>query len=673
MYVRVMWMKVEKVRVRNFRSYRDSGELILDGKITTMIGKNESGKTNFLKSLESLNADYEYSSDDLCYYSEEGRKPDESIEMVTVWFATDAEDRKKLRVIWGSLARAKKIRMTKYFDDHYKFQVEDPNIALPEPVVKMREDLKERIEGQIEDLSDKIEKHGIRYAVSADNEPKFKEIVQSFLSTDFSDPVAISKELNAFIVSLENLPNQDTPILEDIEVSIEKIREIVTESTETLKFGEKILEIIPNFVYFDAIDLLENSVNTTDFLKSRKKFKTFRRLAELANLNVEKLVSGKVFDRRFATEEASTTITGMVNKSWTQEKVEVKIGIDAKDLYVYVLDESGGHDPPSKRSDGFQWFLSFYINFMSGSKGEFKNTVLLLDNPGVYLHPSGQKDLLQTLEEIAETNQIVFTTHSPFLIDRKRLGRVRIVLKGGLREGTIIKEKFHPSNFDALEPIRASIGMTLGDALFGTKKNLVVEGYSDNLILEAISAFCKRIGKSHLGSKIAIVAVGSADRIPYYALLLSKENLPHVIVLDNDTKGRRVRKLLLKDYGIEEEVIVTLDDVDPERLKGIDLEIEDLVDPAFYNRAVNESYEEILQGKSEEPIATEELDASLTKQTKKYERLFRDRKLGGFDKVLVAKQMYNIISDKKCTPGSVGKETLENFGKLFEIVNEKLK
>jgi len=664
-------MKIEKVRVRNFRSYKDSGEVRLDEKMLTMIGKNESGKTNFLKALESLNVDYEYSSRDLCYYSEERKKPAENIEMITVWFATDDEDKKRLKEIFESLVKTKKIRITKCFDNHYDVKIEEPSISLPKPTVM--EDLKEEVERLIETLSTKIQEHAERRPPFATNIEKFEDIVNDFISTDFSDLEAVIEGFHMFSHSLTDLPDKDKAIQEDVAATTEEIQKIIAEASETSTIEEKILEVIPNFVYFDAVDLLEDAVNTTDFLKSKAKYKTFRHLAELANLDVEKLASGKVFDRRFATEEASATITGMVNKSWTQEKVEVKIGIDAKDLYVYVLDESGGHDPPSERSDGFQWFLSFYINFTAGSEGEFMNTILLLDNPGVYLHPSGQKDLLQTLEEIAKNNQVVFTTHSPFLIDRKHLGRVRIVLKGGLREGTTIKEKFHPSNFDALEPIRAAIGMTLGDALFGTKKNLVVEGYSDNLILEATSRFCKRIGKSHLGTKISIVSVGSADRIPYYALLLSKENLSHAIVLDNDTKGRRVRKSLIKEYGIEEEVIIMLDEIDPERLGSMDLEIEDLVDPAFYNRAVNEAYEEILQGKGRKQITMDELDVSLTKQTKKYERLFRDKKLGGFDKVLVAKQIYNILIDKKCTPESVGKETLENFEQLSRIINQKLK
>ena len=667
-------MKIEKVRVRNFLSYKDSGEVELDKRITAMIGKNESGKTNFLKALESLNVQYKYSPEDLCYYSEEREKPLESIEMVTVWFAVENEDRKKLKEIWEKVARAKRIRITKCFDSEYYVEIEEPKIDLPEPRVKLKKGFREEVESQIDTLTEKIGAHAKRYAPFADSRSMYEEIVTSFLSTDFADLDSLNEGFAVFSAKLEGLPNQDNAIQEDIDDSLKELGATIEESTETVTYEDKILEIMPNFIYFDSmLDLLDNTVNISEFSRAKKKYKTFRRLTELANLDVERLATGEVFDRRFATEEASATITGLVNESWTQEKVEVKIGIDARDLYVYVLDESGGHDPPRKRSDGFQWFLSFYINFMAGSRGEFKNTILLLDNPGVYLHPSGQKDLLHTLEEIAKTNQIVFTTHSPFLIDRKHLNRVRIVSKSGLREGSIIKEKFHVSDFDALQPIRAAIGMTLGDALFGTKKNLIVEGYSDNLILEAMSGFCKRINKNHLGPKVSIVSVGSADRIPYYALLLSKEDLSYAVILDNDTKGRRVKKLLIEEYGIEKERIVTLDNIDPQTLKGIDLEIEDLVDSALYNRAVNEAYEEILKSKNLPQIDLKDLDATIIKQTKKYERFFRDRKLGGFDKILVAKQMYNILHDKECKPENVEKQTLNKFEKLFQIANQKLK
>jgi len=334
------------------------------------------------------------------------------------------------------------------------------------------------------------------------------------------------------------------------------------------------------------------------------------------------------------------------------------------------LYEKGGHDPPSKRSDGFQWFLAFYINFMTGSKGMFRNTVLLLDNPGVYLHPSGQRDLLKTLENIAKNNQIVFTTHSPFLVDRKNLRRIRLVLKKGYRKGTKIEEKLHHSNYDTLEPIRAAIGMSLSDTLFPFKNDLLVEGYSDTLILEAMSLFCERIEKSPLKPEISVIHAGT-DRIPFFSLFFEKEGIPYAILLDNDTEGRRVEKQLIDEYGIGKNIIIRLDAITPDEAKNIDVEIEDLIDPPLYNRAVNEAYSRIFERKKVEGIKIEDLETSINKQTKKYMKFFRDKKLGGFDKIMVAKQIYNILGDKNCTEEDVGMETLESFNKLLQLINTK--
>ena len=663
-------LQIEKVRVCNFLSYKDSGEVNLDKFITTMIGKNESGKTNFLKALESLNLSYEYSDDDFCYFSSDiEEKENSEIAMVTAWFKTDNEDKERLKKIHGWLSQVERIRVTKFFDDHYEISVEQPKTNI---MLSIAKEVKVKLSNELNALSEKFESHYPRHPPFANNRSKYETTVKKLLSEDFTSVTKLDKVLTSFYASLLGLPNQDASITKDITATIKELQKIQKEAIEQMGFEKKILEIIPNFIYFDAIDLLDDTLNVDAFLKNKSKYGTFRRLAELSDLDVKELTEAGIIDRRFFTEEASATISGMVNRLWTQEQVEVSVGIDGKNLYVFVKDESGSRDPPKRRSDGFQWFLSFYINFMAGSKGEFKNTVLLLDNPGVLLHPSGQKDLLGTLEEIAKTNQIVFTTHSPFLIDRKQLGRVRIVLKGGFKKGTSIKEKFHPSHFDSLEPIRAAIGMTLGDTLFGTKSNLIVEGYSDFLILEAMSNFCKKIDKNYLLPKVSIISVGSADKIPYFALLLAKENLDFAILLDNDSKGRKVAKDLVKAYGIQDRVIVRLDDISPEEMGKIDWEIEDLIEDSFYNRAVNEAYAEILQSKSLEKISTENLDDSLTKQTKKYERFFRDEKLGGFDKILVAKQIYNILLDRNCKEEEVGRKTIDNFSKLYEIINNKL-
>ena len=127
-------MRIKKFHIKNYRSILDSGEVILDSKITTLIGKNESGKTCILKALESFNGDYKYVKDDLCLHSEARKKLDSKeieegdIEIITIWFEIEAEDKRKLKEIHPQLAKIRTLKCTKYFDNSYN--VESPEISL---------------------------------------------------------------------------------------------------------------------------------------------------------------------------------------------------------------------------------------------------------------------------------------------------------------------------------------------------------------------------------------------------------------------------------------------------------------------------------------------------------------------------------------------------------------
>ena len=305
---------------------------------------------------------------------------------------------------------------------------------------------------------------------------------------------------------------------------------------------------------------------------------------------------------------------------------------------------------------------------MAGSKGEFKNTILLLDDPGVYLHPSGQKDLLNTLEKIAESNQIIFSTHSPFMVDREKLNRIRIVSKQ-IEKGTLINEKYYDSDFDALQPIRASIGMTIGDSLFTTKKNLLVEGYSDELILQAMSKVCSKKGKDSIDtSKISILPVIGADKMPYFTTLLLKENLKFLILLDYDTKGRKVANELKNKFNVKEDLILTFDESFSKKA-GKDLIIEDLIDIDFYIKAVNLVYSGIFKKKlNKESIVLKELEDNSFAGINKF---FKEKKIGKskkVDKIKVAKKILDLVAEDK----EPNKETISYFSDLFKMINKRI-
>lgn len=666
-------MIVEKVRIQNFRSIVDSGDVKIDEKITILVGKNDQGKTNFLKALESFNRDYLYKNSDWCYYVK--RKDPKKAEVVKIWFKLDDSDRKKLKEIDKRFENIEHLVITKYFDNHYEIYAGPPIDLSKGAIIN---EVLNRIKDRIEALSSKMEQHAIRYKPFASSKPQYDQIVKIFLSVIFK-----AKNVNeihqAFLNlynGLRNLPNRDQQINADIEIAINDLESLKNELTSAIQkdIKSQILNLLPTFIYFSSIDILPDAINIDEYLRNKDKYKTFTNLFRLANLNVEDLKTKDVFERRFATDEASAIITGYINTFWKQERVEIVIGCELPHIFVYIRDDTGARDPPSRRSEGFQWFLSFYINFMAGTKGDLKNAVLLLDNPGWVLHPSGQKDLLNTLEKIAENNQIILTTHSPFLIDKNKLERIRIIEKKPNGVGTKVYEKFYDSIYDSLQVIRAAIGADISDSLFGHKNNIVVEGYSDKIYLESMAEYLKRKGKETINlSKVMINGAGGADKIPFLLSWYKAEKYISIAIIDNDNEGRKVLSEIKRmDIDIDtENDILKLDEID-DAFRGKDIEIEDLFDEEFFNKAVNEAYKEIFKEKlGKDEISLDELpgDGLITKR---YAKFFKDKKLGGFDKIKVALTIKRMLEKDEVEEGELGK-TISNFERLFGKIKERFK
>lgn len=683
-------MRIRKVLIQNYRSIKHSGEITLDGSITTLIGRNENGKTNFLKAVESFDADVEYGRSDLCTYSKltkelaAGSKQPEDIPIVTMWFDLDNEDRKKLGEIHSKLAKLEQIKVTKYYDSSYVVESEKVDISEMEPegnVEMNRMNSWSQLESKAESIKELLEPHTQRLPEFENSRPNYEGHVTEFLS-EISNKHTIDEirtSVNNLVENLKQLPSQDEAIQGDIgnveselESLIKSLDSELSEAEERLNDIEgQVIDILPSFIYFTDVDIIEDTVTVSEFQSNKDRHKTLNNLFTLANLDVDKLAKDSAYERRSDTEIASTVITGLVNNFWTQEKVRVSIGIDGDNLIIFISDEVGALDPPSRRSKGFQWFLSFYTKFTVGSKSEFRNTILLLDDPGVYLHPIGQEDLKKTLEELSTSNQIVFATHSPFMVYIDNLERIRIVNKKPGGVGTELLEKYWVSDFDALTPLRAALGIKLGDVPFSSTKNLIVEGQEDLLYLEAMVSYFKRTNRKPVIdlSRVLILPANGADKVPFYATFLMREGRKVLVVLDYDTKGRNVKKTLVDNLIITEDKVLTIEQVKADYNPGEEVETEDLFDSNFYKYVVSKTYStQVADGK----VDLNKLDMSINKQTKRYNNLFKEAKIS-FNELAVAQQVRLVVDDPSCTESIVGKSTIENFGKLFEIINKVLK
>ena len=639
-------MRIARVQVHNYNSFNDCVPVELNEKLSLILGKNESGKTSFLRALGSFDANYKYAPEELCTYSKSRRDLDakrltpDNLEVISITFVVEPRDVSSLKAIHESLSGVKEFEITKHFSGR--------RVVSGDAYQKARDSLDREITAKWETT-----RREVAGFLSACKEGSVLHEKLAPIESQLTplDPLKMKPELFATSLAIVQAALQALPVEGDLATKKTLLEASFKESSgevaelvgKRMIRPSKVIEALPRFIYFSSVDQLEDKVLISALNKEPDKYKTLTNLLKLVNLDVTTLASADVYERRRMTRNASVFVTGLVNESWRQEKVQVNLAVDGDNLIISVEDDTGAIDPPSRRSQGFQYFLSFYVNLMVGSRGELQNTVLLLDDPGVYLHADGQKDLLATLEKLASTNQILVATHSPFLVDPQRLERILIAEKRPDGVGSSLTKDFHKSVFDALQAVRAAVGMTLGSSLFFNKTNFLIEGPSDRWILEGFATACSRANTTDFRlADAAFVAVGGAEKMSYFVQLLSIEGLSFACLLDHDTEGRKARSKLVEEFAVPAQRAITLAELCG---AGADCEIEDLIDEEFYLAAVNRTYAAVVPAERQFPEITLELiNPYPGLRVRKYERYSRENDFGSFDKEAVAREIHNMVT-----------------------------
>jgi len=292
----------------------------------------------------------------------------------------------------------------------------------------------------------------------------------------------ISKENRARLTKIaEVFKNAESFYVKKTGSEISDYKVIIDDNEIPIPDMKLLLQYLPKLIYFDEIPLIKNRVDYYSLVDGRPGFITERNLLKVGGLdNFEVIFEDSTRGRR-TSEEAGRMITEQIRRVWSQEPtIEIKLNVNGKVLYIDITDDTTVFDTPESRSLGFRWYLSFYINLLAQSfEARANEFVFLIDEPGIHLHPSGQKDLVKVLEDLAAKNQLIFTTHSPFMINREYPQRVRLVTK--TKEGTRIDSEAYRQNW---KPLRKSIGLMIGDLFFFSEKGIIVEVPGEKLSLK---------------------------------------------------------------------------------------------------------------------------------------------------------------------------------------------
>ncbi len=295
-----------------------------------------------------------------------------------------------------------------------------------------------------------------------------------------------------------------------------------------------------------------------------------------------------------------------IQRWWSQDRdFELLVEPREQELAFVIQDRTTAKYSFAERSQGLRYFLSYFVQLTSHRINNTKPDILLLDEPDAYLSSVGQNDLLQLLQDYAlpedggPHSQVVYVTHSPFLIDKNAPHRIRVLDKGSDDEGTRVVRDAANNRY---EPLRSSLGEYVAETAFIGGKNLFVEGHADQILIAGLSAHLTHQNESTAGildlNEVTVIAAGGADSVPYMVYLARGRDSvkpPCVALLDGDASGQEAERVLRRGEVrrrriLRDEYIVRMDTwaatVDLKLESNVAIqEIEDLLPLGLAHRA----------------------------------------------------------------------------------------
>lgn len=572
-------MKLQTVHVTNFRSAEDS-EVFQTDRVTCLVGKNESGKSAVLLALAALNPhpatpvvldkERDYPRRSLTQYDQKHPASSPAVAITTTWKLDNTDLAKIATSVGKGILSSDIVTASRAYG-------QDINI-----------------------------KADINYKAALDflySKFALDESERSVLGSVTTTP--------ALIGALPKL-GSPTPKHQQLQAYLAQHGAASTQ-VHTLIQG-----LLPKFMYFAAYDRMAGAIQieqTKSMIASGQIAEDGHRTARLfveflnyAGVSMDEITNVPTYETFNAKlQAASNNITDQILEYWTQNpdlSVDVRIEQsrpgDAEPLNAGTIARARIYNslhrvdtPFSERSAGFVWFFSFLVKFAQ-VKGETSPVVLLLDEPGLTLHGKAQADLLRFFKEkLAPYHQIIYSTHSPFMVPADELASVRVVedrvdMRGPRRIpiGTKVRDDVLTRDPDTLFPLQGALGYEITQSLFIGKNTLLVEGPGDILYLQAFSDALHRRGRSGLDMRWTMCPAGGIDKIrPFVALFAG--NVLHVAVLSDQGAGDRKRVEEMKRSAVlSAGHFYTVADF----LNRAEADIEDIFEPELFASILNDCY-----------------------------------------------------------------------------------
>ena len=578
-------MKLTRIHIREFKSIRDSTEIKI-GDVTCLVGKNESGKTALLQALYRLNplveADGNFDATDdyprraVSDYKndvEAGRR--ESAQVVQAIYALESDDINAVEEVFGSEC------------------LKDEN-----PAVTLHKGYSNEVEFDGPNVDDKA---ALTHLVKAAGLPQ--PLTVKLLDQETAE---------AMVDALADA--EHTEAVQKLQPMLQKISESDV-GVSYVVYNDILDDRIPKFLYFDEYYQMKGQ-DSLEALRQRVESSGLEGpdypllgLIDLAGLDLNQLAAPGRTEALLANlEAAENQLTQKVLNYWSQNRhLRMKFDIrpaqpkdpagmtNGMNIWGRVHDTKHMVSTAlGTRSRGFVWFFSF-LAWYSQLRKKSENLILLLDEPGLSLHAKAQADLLRYFEEeLKPHHQLIYTTHSPFMVNPRHFERVRIVQDLSIeldsdnlpedRQGTQVITEVLDATPDSLFPLQGALGYEITQTLFIGPNCLIVEGPSDLRYIQTVSALLQERGKAGLSADWTITQVGGSGKIStFVALIGAQKDLKIAVLIDYQKNDQQSIEYLYKMKLLEKKGIFTY----AQFTEADEADVEDMFDPKFYLKLVN--------------------------------------------------------------------------------------
>lgn len=616
-------MNLLSFRTERFRNILDSGTIEVDPRVTCLVGKNESGKTNILHALHALNPALNDRFFDQQQYPR--------------WLQKEHQRS-------GEFGAATPIAATFELTDQ---EAQEINACFGEGVLLAKQ---------------------WSLAVRYDNTRHFTvDIDEAAACRAFESQYELdadADELSQLTAHLEQLSSEKA-------VQAGKALNRLFPESVLDSVSRHLSALMPRFFHFDEYSELMGRTDIGPLLdalrtNSESVLDDSQRTA-LALLKLgfasDDLVDPDYEKRSGEMEAVAADLTRQVQRYWHQnDHLRLKIDIEpttdqhADGTLVQLLQlrvEDDRHfftNNLDVRSSGFRWFISFLAAFKEFKSD--KSVIVLLDEPALALHARAQRDFLDFIEDtLGDSHQIVYTTHSPFMVDASHLERVRVVEDLGPEEGAKVSSRLVSRDPDTLSPLEGILGFDIARQIFAGPDNLVLEGIAAYTYVTVMSEVLREKGRSHLDPRWRVLPAGGVGTMAAAVAQLGRELDVTVVTNAGTNLTQRLNALVDLEF-LEARRIVPLglitgiDEADYEDLFFVD----DYV--VIYNATFGSTLSTDGLSEDEEPIT---------------ERIRRVE--GDFNRNDPASWF---LANRKTASFVLRPTSLDRFERLFEVINATL-